>query len=74
MSKKLLSEQQTQKVERLIKRAAFYAFGNVKYKRIVFEHGHWWLSLQYADGQERTFDVVDAYPSIVDTGLQFEEI
>lgn len=71
---KLLSSQQTQKVERLIKRAAFVAFGGAKSKRPVFEHGHWWLIVTYADGQERTFDVVDSYPSIADTGLQFEEL
>lgn len=74
MPKKLLSEQPTQRVERLIKRAAFIAFGGVKRKDAFFEHGHWWLRITYADGQERTFDVVDSYPSIADTGLQFEEI
>lgn len=74
MSKKLLSTQQTPKVERLIRRAAFVQFGGAKIKDPFFEHGHWWLRVQYADGGERTFDVVDSYPSVADTGLSFEEL
>lgn len=66
---KLLSTQETMKVERLVKRAAAVEFGRGKASP-VFEHGHWWVTLPNG----AIYDVVDSYPSVADTGLSFEQV
>lgn len=69
----LLSAQNTRKVEKLVRRAAAAEFGRGK-ARPVFEHDHWWIIIDDADGDEQIFDVVDSYPSVADTGLAFEQV
>lgn len=68
----LLSGQNTPKVERLVNKAAARKFPRVR-RNVFFEHGHWWLRLIHKD-DDQTFDVVDAEPSIANTGLDFEEL
>jgi hypothetical protein len=73
MSEKLLSTQNTSKVEKLVRKAAAAKFGCGKAKP-HYEHGHWWVVLDDAEGDEVFYDVVDSYPSVANTGLSFERL
>ena len=70
---KLLSEQNTPKVEKLIRTAAAARFGRGKAKSF-FEHDHWWVTVENEEGDDQYFDVVDSSPSIANTGLDFEPV
>ena len=73
MSDKLLSTQNTRKVEKLVRKAATEKFGRGK-AHPVFEHDHWWVTVYDSEMNETIYDVVDSYPSIADTGLSFERL
>jgi len=70
----LVSERDTERVRKLVIRAAASEFGRGRAKP-VFEHGHWWV-LVFDEEQDRdvTYAVVDAEPGILDTGLDFERV
>jgi hypothetical protein len=70
----LVTERNTSRVERLVRKAAAKQFGRGK-ARPVYEHGHWWvLVYDKEEARDVTFDVVDAEPGISDTGLDFEQV
>lgn len=69
---KLLTEQNTRKVERLVRTAAAAKFGRGK-SRPWFEHGQWWVIVDGAETDE-IYSVVDSSPSIANTGLDFEQV
>lgn len=72
----LVTERNTDRVRRLVERAAeSYFEPPLESPRPVFEHGHWWVVV-YDREEDRnvTFDVVDAEPGVLDTGLDFEQV
>lgn len=73
---KLLTEQPTNRVERLARSAAAQQFGRGR-ASTIFEHGQWWVEVRgiERDGSDdRYFSVVDAHPGIRKTGLDFEGV
>ena len=69
---KLLTEQNTRKVERLVLSAAAAKFGRGK-ARPYFEHDQWWVIVPGAEDDE-IYSIVDSHPSIANTGLDFEQV
>lgn len=72
---KLPSETNTPKVEKQITKAARAEFGRKKFN-LFFEHGHWWCRVEdfEEEGEDTTFDVVDASPGKGGTQFDFEKV
>jgi hypothetical protein len=70
----LKSEQDTEKMEQLIKQTADQFFGHNKSK-LVFEHDQWWVYFfDKAEEEDRFFSVVDAKGIGTLNGFYFEEV
>lgn len=65
----LLSEKNTPDTERKIVELAYKEFGTKAFD-VVYEHGHWWVTVR-TGLHRRLYDVVDANTS---SGLAFELI
>lgn len=69
---KLVSSTDTKAAEKKIRSAAAARFGRGK-ADLWFEHGQWWARIDkgYYD---QDYSVVDAYPGVAGTGIDFEEL
>ena len=65
----LLTERNTQAIERRVRRAAVQKFGHPRFTAF-FEHGQWWLD--FADGAQ--YSVVDAVGGPAIDGFDFEQV
>jgi hypothetical protein len=72
---RLRSTENTHAVEKLVRRAAVARFGRGRYNTPFYEHGQWRLEAIVPGADDHVhFAVVDAYPGVAGTGLDFEEL
>lgn len=69
----LQTEQDTAEMEAKVLWVAESYF-TTKDLQAYFEHGQWWLTVDWHSEEPRTFSVVDAAPGLMGSGLDFEEL
>lgn len=76
MTSKLPSERNTPTMKRRVLAAAHKHFRKRTGIRAFFEHGHWWVTVDYYPKRDHieTYDVVDAEGYGAVNGFGFEEV